>query len=78
MIQERHLLRAYPHKDCGCPVEEWVVDGVLLILHFEDDGAMEAVADTGDGDCTFPLKATNMEDARAEAFAWVAALPMEN
>jgi len=63
--------RAYPDDDCGCPVEEWIVRGVNLTLHYEPDGSMEVYADTGEWDHTFPLKATTMEDARTEAFAWV-------
>lgn len=72
------LLRAYPDEDCGCPVEEWLCGGVELILHFEPDGSMEMFADGGEWDTNVSLKATNMEAARAEAFAWVNALPVQN
>lgn len=72
------LERAYADKDCGCLVEEWVVEGVSLIIHFEPDGTMECFADTGDWDADVPLKATTMEAAREEAFAWVYALPTED
>jgi hypothetical protein len=72
------LERAYPDPDCGCPVEEWVLNGVSLQIHFEDDGVMEVFADTGDWDANVPLKATTMEAAREEAFAWVRALPTED
>jgi len=71
------FVRSYPDEDCGCPVEEWHLLGVDLILHFEPDGSMEVFADTGDWDHNFPLKASTMEEARTEAFAWVAALPCE-
>jgi hypothetical protein len=71
------LERAYIDKECGCPVEEWLCDSVNLTLHFEADGSMELFADTGEWDAIVPLKATTMEAAREEAFAWVAALPHE-
>ncbi len=72
------LEQAYPDPDCGCPIEEWLCEGVNLTLHFEIDGTMEAHADTGDWDTVVPLTATTMENAREEAFAWVRALPGEN
>ncbi len=78
MTTERPTLeRAYADEECGCPVEEWVANGVCLTLHFEPDGTMEVYADTGDWDQIVPLKATTMEAARAEAFAWAYALPNE-
>lgn len=72
-----HFEHAYADDDCGCPVEEWVVNGVNLMIHFEPDGTLEVFADTGDWDHTFPLKAATMEAARAEAFAWANALPLD-
>lgn len=71
------LEKAYPDPDCGCPVEEWVYGGISLILHFEADGTMEAHADTGDWEMDVPLKASTMEAARAEVFAWVDTLPVD-
>lgn len=72
------LERAYPDPDCGCPVEEWLVGGLNVQLHFEDDGQMAAFIDAGDWDTEIELKATTMEAARAEAFAWVMRLPAES
>lgn len=69
---------AYPDEDCGCPVEEWVVAGVSLSIHFEPDGTMEVFADNGDWDHTFALQATTMDAARIEAFAWANSLPGES
>lgn len=69
--------RAYPDEDCGCPIEEWVVCGVTLQIHFEPDGSMEVFADTGEWDCEVTLKASTMSAGRAEAFAWARALPEE-
>ncbi len=68
---------AYPDENCGCPVEEWLFRGINLMLHFEADGAVELLADAGDWDREVALKATTIEDAREEAFAWVRALPSE-
>lgn len=67
---------AYPDEDCGCPVEEWVVAGISLQIHFEPDGTMDCHADTGDWDMDVPLKATTMDAAREEAFAWARSLPV--
>lgn len=69
---------AYPDEDCGCPVEEWIVCGVSMTIHFEPDGSMEVFADTGDWEHTFPLAATDLSDGRAEAFAWARGLPTED
>lgn len=69
--------RAYPDEDCGCPVEEWVVNGISLTIHFEPDGTLEVFADTGDWDLTFPLKAATMVAARTEAFAWANSVPLD-
>ena len=68
---------AYPDQDCGCPVEEWVLCGICLMIHFEPDGKMEVFADAGEWDATFDLAAVTMETAREEAFEWVRALPSE-
>lgn len=67
--------RAYSDEDCGCPVEEWVANGVLLTIHYESDGSMAVFADTGDWDHEFTLTAATMDAARAEAFAWANTLP---
>jgi hypothetical protein len=69
--------RAYPDEDCGCPVEEWVVNNISLMIHFEPDGTLEVFADTGDWDINVPLKATTMDAGRAEAFAWANAIPSD-
>ena len=69
--------RAYPDEECGCPVEDWVVCGITLSIHFEPDGSMEVFADTGDWDRTFALAATEMSAGRREAFAWARALPFD-
>lgn len=76
-VTDPTLEASYLDPDCGCPVEEWLCEGVSLTLHFEAGGAMEIFADAGDWEAEVPLKATTMEAARAEAFAWVAALPVE-
>lgn len=70
--------RAYADDECGCPVEEWVVCGVSLQIHFEADGSLEVFADTGDWDTTIALQATDMSAARREAFTWARMLPAED
>lgn len=70
--------KAYPDEDCGCPVEEWVVCGISMMIHFEPDGSLEVYADSGDWDTTFALQAKNMSDAREEAFTWARSLPAED
>ena len=72
------LERAYPDEDCGCPVEEWIYGGITLTMHFEPDGSLELFADTGDWQEEVALSATSIEAGRAEAFAWVDALPAED
>lgn len=72
-----HFEDAYPDEECGCPVEEWVVCGVSLQIHFEPDGSLEVFADTGDWDQIVPLRATTLSEGRAEAFAWARSLPFD-
>ncbi|WP_433950825.1 hypothetical protein [Brevundimonas bullata] len=78
MDKTAYFERAYPDEDCGCPVEEWVVCGISMMIHFEPDGSLEVFADTGDWDDTFSLNATDLAGAREEAFAWARALPTED
>lgn len=74
---EPWLEAAYPDQDCGCPVEDWILCGISLQIHFEADGTLECFADGGDWDQNIPLSARTMEAARDEAFAWVHSLPTE-
>ena len=73
-----YIERASADEECGCPVEEWVVCGVSLQIHFEADGSLEVFADTGDWDMTISLQATDMTAARREAFTWARSLPAED
>ena len=71
------LERAYLDEDCGCPVEEWCYGGLWLMLHHEPDGSLEMFVDAGEWECEVALAGASIEDARAQAFAWVDALPRE-
>lgn len=66
---------SYADEECGCPVEEWIVHGVDVTLHFEADGTMEAYLDAGDWDLNLPLFAATMEDAREQTFTYIEKLP---
>jgi len=71
------LLRSYPLEDCGCPAEEWIYQGVELYLHFEPNGDVDVFANAGDWTRDFTVRGATVELGRAEAFAWVDALPTE-
>lgn len=74
-IGEAVRVIARPSQDCGCPEEEWLFSGLPLLIHFEPDGAGEAVLEL-DEDVSLERAFTGVaqiEDLRAEAFAWARA-----
>ncbi|WP_374600504.1 hypothetical protein [Brevundimonas sp.] len=57
--------------DCGCPEEEYLFDGINLIVHFEPDGSADAFMDGGDwGECETTVEGVTRFAARVAVLAW--------
>lgn len=68
------LLARVPSDECGCPEELWRIDGIDLLFHFEADGTSEAFLFLGDDELETALIASTLDDLRAKAFGWFAAV----
>ena len=42
------LLAALPSEDCGCPEELWMMDGIIYLIHFEQDSRGEITSFHGE------------------------------
>lgn len=61
--------------DCGCPEEEYLFNGVDLIVHYEPDGTADAFMDFGDdGEAETTVEGMSRFAARHAVFAWAASL----
>lgn len=61
-----------PTQDCGCPMEQWLYQGITIDMHFEANGCVDVHVDGGDWD-----RDLGEIESREAAFAYVDALPME-
>ena len=66
------MLARVPSEECGCPEELWRIDGILLLLHLEEDGDSDAFIFAGDWDAETTIKAHDLDDLRAKSFQWLA------
>lgn len=63
------LLAHVPSEECGCPEEIWQIDGVIVLIHFEDDGTSEMFVFYGDGEFEASFRdCENMNALRAKMF----------
>lgn len=64
--------------DCGCPEEEYLFNGVDLIVHYDPDGTADAHMDWGDdGEAETTVEGHSRFAARHAVFAWAASLTTE-
>ncbi|MEO0829803.1 MAG: hypothetical protein AAFY03_05020 [Pseudomonadota bacterium] len=70
-------LAAGPSPDCGCYEEEYVVNGLHLILHQEDDGYIEAYVDAGEWESQHTLLTKSISHALCAMIGWIMDLPDE-
>jgi hypothetical protein len=66
------LLARVPSEECGCPEELWRINGIDLMLHFEDDGTSDLFIFAGDFELENSVTARSLDDLRAKAFQWFA------
>ena len=63
------LLARLPSDVCGCPEELWRVDGIIYLIHMEEDGSSEILIYTGEEEHERASTATTLCTLRAEMFA---------
>jgi hypothetical protein len=57
--------------DCGCPEEEYLFEGIDLVVHYEPNGDADAHMDGGDwGEATTSIRGLPQDAAREAVFAW--------
>ena len=71
-------LAALPSEECGCPEEIWVASGIIVLIHFEEDGTAEAHFDGGDWTHEMNLGGVDMPALRDIALRWIANVPVED
>ncbi len=71
------LLIARPSEECGCPEEEWLVENLLLTVHFEPDGRGHIIIDGGDWEVESEVDAADMASLRQHAFGIIERMPRE-
>lgn len=71
------LLEQRPSEECGCPEEVWLMGGLEVTIHLEDDGTGHIIADAGDWDADVEVECKGMEELRCKAAAWVGTFPIE-
>lgn len=65
------LLARLPSEDCGCPEEFWKVDGVLYLIHMEEDGTAEIHVMNGDEEhALYFVNLKGMDSLRAQMFSF--------
>jgi len=62
------LLARVPSDECGCPEELWLVDGILYLIHMEEDGTGEIFVFLGEDEIEHQYEAENLDGLRAAMF----------
>ncbi|MBM1814523.1 hypothetical protein [Pseudosulfitobacter pseudonitzschiae] len=63
------LLAAVPSEECGCPEELWDLNGIIYLIHMEEDDASgEIFVFAGDWETETMVQCATIEDLRAEMF----------
>ena len=57
--------------DCGCPEETYIFANIDLIVHFDEDGEIDAFLDGGDwGEAETRLHDLDRDAGRKKVFDW--------
>ena len=70
------LLQERTSDECGCPEEDWDIDGVCVTIHLEPDDSGHIFLDTGDWDDEKLIECNGIEDLRKKAMSWIGELPI--
>lgn len=65
------LVAAVPSEECGCPEELWRINGMDVLIHFEENGSSEMFIFAGDFEMERSATARNMMELRSQMFAWL-------
>lgn len=76
MKKKHTLLSQHPSEDCGCPEEEWEMNGLFVIIHLEADGKGHAFIDCGDWEDEKLFDVETMPALREAARQWVNTIPV--
>jgi hypothetical protein len=78
MLIDATRLTVTKSDECGCPEEEWDIDGVFTTIHLDEDGG-GGIFISGDGweDEKLIPNCTSMRDLLAAAIEWISTLPKE-
>lgn len=77
-MSDCYLLEERPSEECGCPEQEWVMWGVSVTIHEEEDGSGHIFMDFGDGgEHEIDLATGNLEIMREVAQDFISKLPFE-
>tara|TARA_R110001583_G_scaffold34982_5_gene116929 strand:- start:5967 stop:6215 length:249 start_codon:yes stop_codon:yes gene_type:complete len=58
------------NKDCGCPEEDWIMNGIYITIHAEPEGQGTMIADFGEWEEEQLVEASGLEDLRQLAETW--------
>lgn len=65
------MLARLPSEECGCPEELWHIEGVILLIHMEDEGKQsDMFLFAGDWEKEISVDAENLNELRAKGFQW--------
>ena len=72
MLAEKLAVRS--SDECGCPEEDWDINGVFTTLHLEPNGGGHIFLYVGDWDDEKLVPCTTIEELRRRAIEWVSTL----
>ncbi len=64
--------------ECGCPEEEWLMNGLDTIIHMEPATGGHIFIDCGDWEDERIVEASCIEDLRLQAKQWTFSIPVNN
>ncbi len=70
-------LRAGHSEDCGCPEEDWEINGLFTTIHLEPDGTGHIFIDSGEWEDEKLVDAKTMPELRQAAINWVGSIPVD-
>jgi len=64
------LLWRGPSEDCECPEELWYIEGLIYLIHMEEEGPCDMFVFTGDSEHEKNPRASSLDHLRAAMFKW--------
>lgn len=76
-ISKPELLRVGKSDECGCPEEEWDINGVFTTIHLDGDGSAGIFVSGDSWEDEKLVTCNNMPDLRRLAQEWIYSLQAE-